>query len=130
MAEYLIDNIAVNQRLDWRHQLAPGALSARLVESFPGDSSRYVIKGVVRPGDLIVSGFLEASGFAALHTLIRQYEAMLGDVTTHTVTVHGVDFAYLDLAEFQVEPRIQAYRSAGVSGVRVACRFHWQQTRH
>lgn len=132
---YKIDGTDVNSRTDWRQTFRPVPPS-RTEEGFPGVAGRYVIRAPKDPDDIQIDGFLEGTGddveeaATALITAARGWSAILGGVATHTVEVHDVTFASMELIEFGMTGPLTAASPAGSGGaarVRQACRFVWRQ---
>lgn len=127
---YSIDGSLVNDRIDWRQRLIPGAVP-RVVEGFPGDPSLYVVKGPAYPVGVLVTGFLESATHSGLHDQMRTYSAMQGDLDLHGVTILGSSFSNCELMRFDVTgPQGRGFSSTSGGGVRIrqAVVFHWQET--
>lgn len=121
-AVYFIDGVAVNDRIDWRHEVPRGPIPRR-VEGFPGDSSRYVTKGLTRPVIIRVTGYLVASDMDALHDDVDAAAALQNDLNTHSVRMHNRTWTNCDLKELEV---LGNPDSLG-SGVAQRVRYVWEK---
>ena len=110
---FLINNIPINDRPDWRHTLQPGPLSVRRREGFPGDKAVYLIKGVQRPPALLVSGFLEAPTSFALDNLVLAEMSRRELLTPLVVEFEATTFLDADLADFSILGPVTAFGHGG-----------------
>lgn len=101
--KYRIDGDPVNNRVDWRFTPVPGGLTARHVHVFPGDDSRYVVKGLALGEDLLVTGWLVDTDWGDLDAQVRAYQSMQQDTNSHTVSCHNQStYSDMDLKRFTV----------------------------
>lgn len=127
---YRIDGNLVNNRVDWRFTSVPAGLTARQVHIWPGDRRKYVVKGLPLDMDLIVTGWLvDSSDWGSLDDQLRTYQAMLGDLTTHTIKAHDQStYTEMDLKEFSVIKTQARANSAGTLFAARRVRFYWENT--
>lgn len=125
MSVYLIDDSAVNARRDWIHVPVVGGVTGQRTERFPGDGTRYIVKGEPGPDGLDVTGFLQGDDHSALYTEINTYAAIRRARTVHKVTFKGVVFNDQHL-EAIVFGRIQGFNAGGGARVRIPVQFNWR----
>lgn len=139
MSVYLIDGEAVNERTDWIHAPAPGRAQVRREEQFPGVGELLVVRGPRVGRELIVVGFLEGTAetrtaaIAALDAKIYAGDELLESLVTHTVQIHDLQLAAMDLVEFEAIPSfgggrtIEAVAAADGHKVLARVRYRWRQ---
>jgi hypothetical protein len=131
---YTIDAVAVNSRVDWRHQYLPGPPESRQENTFPGIGERFAVVGPTLPPDLIVSGFIEGAG-ATRHAAIQALNANLATEnarrgTLHTVACHGFSLVHCDLVEFRTVGNLfPIAQGDGSFKVAIGVRYAWRQLR-
>jgi hypothetical protein len=135
--EYLVNDIAVNDRIDWRHQPSP-APSTIEVNDHPGIAKRFVTVGSEKPGSMQITGYLVAEGAtytAANGALLRrivEWDQRRNRAETSKVTIHGIVFDPCKLEDFRVlgpvEPANPSAEAAeGTVAFRRLCVWTWMQ---
>jgi hypothetical protein len=127
---YLIDGNTVNSAGQWTHQLAPAPEQGR-VEQFPGIGQQFYVDAARKPADLVVEGFLHATGASvaaasvALDNLVRTWDAVRGDGQIHTVTINTQTHSHCKLRAFNTLGKPQRRDQNGTLRVAYRVRFVW-----
>ncbi|MEM7626577.1 MAG: hypothetical protein AAF333_13355 [Planctomycetota bacterium] len=128
MANYTIDGSDVNDREDWRHELPRTELTAQRFEGFPGYGGLYPVVGEPTGIVFTVLGFLQASGFDALHKKLFEAYAIRDAVQTHTVRIHDASYSGMLLVEVAATGGSTAFRRPdGNVWVRCPVRYLWRE---
>ncbi|MEO0966635.1 MAG: hypothetical protein AAFY08_16165 [Planctomycetota bacterium] len=89
---FTIDGSPVNDYAVWRHAVRPGRVARGRVYAFAGSTSKYVMQGPRRPGQVVVVGRIEAASLDALPAALEALEAYTDDGLAHDLAISGVPF--------------------------------------
>lgn len=128
----LIDDVAINTRIDWKLRLQPISGGQR-TEGIPGQSLNVNITGVYKPDDIVLSGILEATGAdkdarsQALNALIRTWSKAKNDGVSRKVTVNGEEFEDCALRDFRPVGPMYPILASGVQKMAQRVEFRFRQ---
>lgn len=131
---YKIDTESVDASVgDWRAQYRPASKRAK-EESFPGIARRFFVSPPAEAPDLVVRGFLRATGADgdaaadALRVLERTYMAMRSDGILHAVQVGNTTHAEAKLMDFNTEGDRERADVGVTLYMKIAVSFSWRFT--